>query len=149
MTSTNVSSGSALRLPLLAALVVVAWMSGCGRGPEYGEVSGVVTRGGRPLEDVQVRFIPDPELGTQGFTAQGLTDSEGRYRLYSGHASRSGAVVGKHRVCVLDPHDPEASGKRVPPPYLRVNETPLRAVEVRVGEQTYDIDLPAKAASAK
>jgi hypothetical protein len=84
----------------LTALAVLA-AAGCGRGPEWAEVEGVVTLDGKPLPNVEVVFLPDPELGSAGPRAAALTDAEGRYHL-RGDAGQEGAVVGWHRVLIVD-----------------------------------------------
>ena len=54
-------------------------------------------------------------------TSAGFTDESGHYRLRTDNGD-DGAVVGKHRVCVVDP----LKKRRVPPPYESFTETPLR-----------------------
>jgi hypothetical protein len=132
-------------------------------------VEGIVTKGGRPLANVQVIFLADVEAGTQGPRASGLTDEAGHYRLRT-DAGDDGAAVGTYRVCLHDTHRvalqsfgrlrKEASNAegiqkkvkefnkeagspspRVPPNYGRPNDTPLRA-EVHPGPQTRDFDVP-------
>ncbi len=70
--------------------------SGCGgNGVQLGDVSGVITFDGQPLQAAQITFIP---VGP-GRQSDGFTDSNGRYRLgYS--MSEMGALVGKHVVRV-------------------------------------------------
>jgi hypothetical protein len=110
-----------------------------------------------------VVFLPDTD--TVGPRSTGLTDAAGHYRLRTGNGD-DGAVVGKHRILVLDLE--AATGRRrpareaqlpkiakrleeqrktaggaprVPPSYGRFNETPLRA-EFQPIPQTFDFDLP-------
>lgn len=151
--------------PLLALFVALA--GGCDRPPEFAVVEGTVTRGGRPAAQIEVAFYADED--THGPRASGLTDSSGRYRLQT-EAGQTGAVVGRHRVCLYDRSPsammaggrpspglakkmpagvagslPPAAGKqqapRVPEAYNRPWETPLRA-EVRPGTQSLDFQLP-------
>jgi len=88
-----------LALVVLSALA----LTGCGsRGPKIVEVSGTVTRGGQPIKDLTIHFVPE-----QGRPSWGFTDPEGRYTLHY-NRDRDGAVAGKHRVFVkYEPHDPE------------------------------------------
>jgi hypothetical protein len=79
--------------------------TGCQRELPYGVVEGEVTLDGKPLTDVEVVFLPDPDRGTQGRRSVALVDREGRYRLAS-DAGRSGAPVGFHRVCIIDMRSP-------------------------------------------
>lgn len=86
-------------------LVVVCLGSGCQRELPYGEVEGVVTFEGKPLTNVEVVFMPDPEKGGKGRRSTSLTDKEGRYRITS-DAGKAGAPVGYHRVCIIDMLNP-------------------------------------------
>jgi hypothetical protein len=86
----------------LFALVAAA-AGGCQRGPTWklAPVEGTVTKGGRPLAHIQVIFVADLDAGTQGPQARGITDKTGHYRLRTNNGD-NGAVVGKHRVVILD-----------------------------------------------
>jgi len=130
---------------LLLALGLALMAGGCRRGPAFtfAPVEGTITKNGQPLPNVEVVFIGDPNAGTRGPRASALTDENGRYRL-RGDRGETGAVPGKHRVCIVDllanPETPMEK-RRMPPSYGRINETPLRA-EIRPGPQTLDFDLP-------
>jgi hypothetical protein len=74
---------------------------GCGPPFKVAPVSGTVKLDGKPLPKASVTFVP---LGTKdnmnpGPTAQGLTDTEGRFTL-SINPETPAAVVGKCRVYV-------------------------------------------------
>src|SRR5262245_52830770 len=153
--------GFRLALPLLGTLALTG--SGCGSKFTFAPVEGTVTKGGRPLRDLEVVFLADPDAGTQGPRATGRTDEAGHYRLRTERGD-DGAVAGKHLVLLLDleargpqPKDaarlplelakhlkepPKAASDtpRVPPSYGRINETPLR-VEVNPGPQVIDLDV--------
>lgn len=84
-------------------LLGIIALFGCGRrGPEIVDVTGTVTRGGEPVANLEIHFVPD-----EGRPSWGLTDAQGHFTLnYS--RDRDGAVVGRHRVFVkYMPHDPE------------------------------------------
>ncbi len=91
------------RVFLSGLLILAAAAGGCQRGPKWNlvPVEGTVTKDGRPLGNVQVIFLADPDAGTQGPRATGTTDLAGRYRLRTDNGD-DGAVVGKHRVILLD-----------------------------------------------
>jgi hypothetical protein len=147
---------------VLVGIVSAAAGPGCSRGPQFADVSGTVTLNGRPLPDVEVVFLPDPEAGTVGPSSTAYTDTKGYYQLVTNKGQR-GAVVGTHRVCIRDlaalplppilnaEGNPERAGprgarpapkpSRVPAPYSSSQETPLRAVEVKRGGQTLDFEL--------
>ena len=140
-------------------------LAGCSRGPEFAEVEGTVTLDGKPLDNVEVVFLPDAEKGNHGASSSAYTDAKGHYQLHCDKADKSGVVVGLHRVCVNDitavaPPDQLAAlraateGKsarpplplksqpsRVPPAYSDVSQTPLRDVEVKPGPQTMEFDV--------
>src|SRR4051794_27503821 len=77
------------------ALVFLGLAVGCGdSGPRVVQVSGKVTRGGKPVSGLLVHF--QPETGRASF---GRTDDQGNYTLEY-DKTRKGAVVGTHRVFV-------------------------------------------------
>lgn len=80
---------------LLAALALV---TGCGGGPEFVAVTGVVTKDKQPLGNVRVEFWPE----TSGDKSTAVTDAEGRYSLKTEDGQKEGAVVGPHRVILKD-----------------------------------------------
>ena len=146
---------------LLLGLALLAAAPGCSRGPQFADVEGTITLNGRPLQDTEVVFLPDPEVGTLGPSSSGYTDAKGHYQLVT-NKGQSGAVVGTHRVCIRDlttlPTPPllDAEGNReranpgakpapkvsrVPAPYSSSQQTPLRAIEVKPGAQTLDFDV--------
>ena len=96
--------GSYGRMAFLCGLLtLVATAGGCQRGPTWNmaPVEGTVTKNGRPLAHVRVFFVADLDAGTQGPQSRGITDKDGHYRLRAGNGD-DGAVVGKHRVLVID-----------------------------------------------
>jgi len=144
----------ALTVLYLGALVGLV---GCGTGPEFAEVEGVVSLKGKPLPEVEILFSPMTEKGTKGPTAACVTDAQGRYRLKCERAGRIGALVGTHRVVIRDiaavPPPPgieilDENGRqyqpkplRVPDRYTDLQKTPFQNVEVHSGKQTLDYDL--------
>lgn len=146
----------------LAAATILATVTallGCQREPafSFAPVEGTVTRGGKPLADVIVVFWNDADSGLAPLSS-GATDAQGHYRLHTDQGVE-GAVVGRHRVCILDratlPNlmsTPKREGNRrptempapasllVPPGYSRKDETPIH-VEVRPGEQVIDLEV--------
>jgi hypothetical protein len=143
--------------------VLLSFAAGCSRGPEFSDVQGVVTLDGKPLDSVEVVFLPDPEKGSNGPRASGYTDAEGRYRLYCEQARQKGTVLGPHRVYIRDitaiskpgrfpgmqappglvpPEAQTAKARvaRVPPAYLNPTKTPLQ-VEVQRGQPTLNFDI--------
>lgn len=74
---------------------------GCNREIPYGSVEGVVTFEGKPVEDAEVIFMPDPGKGTSGPRSVALTDKNGHYRIAS-DLGRDGTPVGFHVVQIND-----------------------------------------------
>lgn len=141
----------------LAALTVVSALAagGCGHGPTFAEVEGTVRLNGKPLDNVRVEFLPDPEQGTRGKSSSGITDKNGRYRLVS-EDQHPGAVVGKHRVLIYDlkpyenlppgrlPDDYKLRPSRLPAQYIDSSQTPLRKEVKAGGPQTIDLEVTAR-----
>jgi hypothetical protein len=156
-------------LRFLCALVVLC-STGCSRGPEFAEVEGVVTLDGKPLDSVEVLFLPDPEKGNTGPHAKAYTDAQGRYKLRCEKADKGGTVLGPHRVCLIDltavtmpltgmrpppavraqlsdvlpaaPAPAKPKAVRVPTAYGNPAQTPLH-VEVKSGRQEFNFDIPS------
>src|SRR5262245_60836265 len=82
----------------IAAFVLLT--AGCS-GPERGVVEGVVRRNGRPVPDVVVTFLPEPDSATRGLRATAQADGEGHFRLRS-EDQNDGVVVGAYRVVIED-----------------------------------------------
>jgi hypothetical protein len=147
----------------LAALSVCLLIAGCGGGPKYVKVSGVVKLNGQPYKNAVVTFQPmstgnDPNPGRG---SSGITDENGRYELKTDEG-QSGAAVGKHRVRIVTKYeggtiDPQVgSPDRVDPRERnRIHREPIPAewhsnsnVEFEVppgGTDHADFDIQSKA----
>jgi hypothetical protein len=91
--------GFGLTMLFVGALVATA--SGCGPKFTFVPVEGTVTKNGRPLANVEVVFLADPNTDTLGPRATGRTDATGHFRMRTDRGD-DGAVPGTHRVLVLD-----------------------------------------------
>src|SRR5205085_1356039 len=82
-----------VRLIPVAALLAAA--AGCGDGPKYVPVSGVVKVDGKPYKNAVVSFQPvgTPDKPAPGQGSSALTDEEGRYTLVCDNG-QTGAVAG-------------------------------------------------------
>ncbi len=122
----------------------LATMLGCNSEPEMGQVKGVVTLNGEPIDMVSVSFNPDSFSGNSGASSSGITNDKGEYDLsYSMDPEIRGAITGPHCVVISDFAASESRGElpvRVPRKYRSSSDTPLK-YEVKSGEQTFDIDL--------
>lgn len=100
---------------LCAASILVC--CGCRPGsnlPELGEVTGVVTLDGEPVQGAEVIFVPDNQKRSRS-----TTDADGRYELvYDGDVK--GAALGGHTVLISKPVQP--FGEALPHQYnLKTN----------------------------
>jgi hypothetical protein len=151
--------GVLLLLPGLASVV------GCGSSETYANVQGKITVDGKPLEKIQVQFLPDPNQGTRGPRSVGVTDATGFFTLTTDDG-RPGAVVGQHVVLLTDlnkganqgapgPANRKETARTKGPPsapapvqlrlgleYASSSKTSLRKT-VEAGDQTINIDVPA------
>lgn len=132
-----------LTLPCLTliCLMSASCSSGPSDQPELGEVTGVVTLDGKPLEGVLVQYTPEEGRGSQS-----MTDSEGRYELMYVYPT-PGAKLGKHTVSIKTPSeddsDPEAPEvKEVVPERYRI-DSELTA-DVKAGDNQFDFELKSK-----
>jgi hypothetical protein len=137
-------------LGLVAALLAASLFAGCGRSVKLAEVDGTVRVDGQPLGQVFVVFIPEDPQQPQ---STAVTDAEGRFKLRCNN-QRSGAVVGPHRVTLVDAavapggrkrdDEPEEGAtrpaSRIPEAYSRSDKTPLRQAVV-AGTQSVTIDV--------
>jgi hypothetical protein len=83
---------SVINICVSAAFVLAALaLSGCDQGPKLVPIEGQVTLDGQPLTYGYVRVIP-----TQGRTAFGDLDDQGRFRLMTDELE--GCPVGIHKV---------------------------------------------------
>jgi hypothetical protein len=156
----HLCKASGIGLRCLACLLVPL-AAGCGK-VELGRVAGKVLLDGRPLDNVQVEFIPEVDKKSKPQPVSlGSTDAEGRYTLAAADG-RPGAAVGEHMIVVHDLQLPAgarlagradadkasdlppapADVERVAKAYRTAGTTPLRK-RVQPGEQTIDLELRA------
>jgi len=89
-------------MPPVVASCLLLLLAGCG-GVDAVAVSGTVTVGGVPVENVAVNFTPMSAEGALGPGSSGVTDAEGRFSLRTiGERRVRGAVVGMHRVTLSE-----------------------------------------------
>jgi hypothetical protein len=106
---------------------------------------------------VEVQFLPDIEKQTAGPRSTAVTDDQGHYTLYFDD-DQPGAVVGYHRVLIVETDDGAPRGRKgeghraraipqtvahtiVPDQYKKAATTPLKT-EIREGTQVINFDLP-------
>jgi hypothetical protein len=94
----------------VAAGLLLVGAAGCGGGPRYVKVSGVVTLNGKPYQNAVVSFQPlaTKDNPNPGRGSSGYTDANGRFTLKSDEG-QTGAVVGKHRIRIMTRRDTAAA----------------------------------------
>src|SRR5262245_59804194 len=105
-------------------LVVTAFAAACSRGGRpVGQVTGVVTFGGKPVPPGTVMFVP-VESGPPAYRDIG---PDGRYQL-STYTPGDGAVVGTHKVMItaLEQLPPELANNP--------NRLPKMIVPIKYGD---------------
>ncbi len=146
--------GRLARLPW-AALFLFGF-AGCGKTPPppIVEVEGTVRLEGRPLYNVEVRFIPNIQYGAE-YLAKGITDKEGRFKLTC--KGKPGACAGENHVLVKETEIParlkgenaqrelaiylQSLGDRpLPPQYADLIDNPLVA-NVSADQKEYNFEL--------
>jgi hypothetical protein len=130
-----------LRNPKAAAsfLLAVALVAGCGGGDQTGEVSGIVTYDGKPVESGGITFSPE-----KGPTAGGVI-KDGKYTatvaVGPAKVSITGSKIVGEKKAYNTPNSPVGtiSAESLPAKYNKA--TQLR-YDVQPGAQTKDFDLP-------
>jgi len=125
----------------LALITLSLFFIGCGGGgasdaPDLGQVSGVVTMDGKPLEGAMVTFEP-----TGAAASMGKTDAEGKFTL-SYLNGKQGAAIGTHtvRVSVPSPGDaPDPSYQDPVPPTYNINSQMTEDVKAGDNEFTFEL----------
>jgi predicted small lipoprotein YifL len=146
-----------LRVQLFGIVLASLALAGCGDGgPKTYPVSGKVTVGGAPLENVNVTFNPADSSMPVG---TGRTKTDGTYTLSSGVEGKEGVPPGKYKV-TLQPvaaggkdaamaaygkkggtgSGPPTIDSKVPKEYTSVTTTP-KEVEVTAGDNTVNLEL--------
>jgi hypothetical protein len=141
---------------LLGYAAVGAMLSGCNSGPVLGQVEGTLKLDGKPLGGVQVMFSPVVDISTDGRMSSAITDEQGHYVLSFDDRKhpRTGAIVGKHKVVLVDVawedarDNPNRGPRRIREEFASFAATPLE-FEVRPGRQTIPIDISSVNAQRK
>lgn len=120
---------------LLAAAMALL-VAGCDGAPPSVEVTGTVRKGGKPMRNLRVTFVPDA-LDPGLVVATGLTDQEGKYRMQTSIGNKSWDRVkpAKYRVTL-----PPRAGTA----YYESETTPLRVDVQPPGPVVFDIEIPTK-----
>ncbi len=127
-------------LPLSLAVAACVALAGCGSGLELAPVSGTVTVDGKPAPDVAVNFTPIPGQAAKGPGSSAVTDAQGRFALRTvGDKRYAGAVVGKHRVTLVE-SDPALADLPYEEALAKARQQPPRLpAAARDGSLTFDV----------
>lgn len=99
------------------------------------EVTGKVTYKGKPIPEGTIMFVPQ-----SGFAAAGTINADGTYRLISGKPG-DGAVIGRHKIAVIPPFQPQAGYPSFPKKYQDAETSGLVAEVGKDGPNTFDFEL--------
>lgn len=96
------------QLTTVAALVAVLFVTGCGPSiPDIVPAKGNITFNGKPLYNVEVRFVPTQDGLDGNMIASGLSDKEGNFVMKLPGKSESGCCVGEAKVLILEGEMPD------------------------------------------
>jgi len=146
---------------VLLSLII---LTGCGEKNDGNTfVTGTITKGGEPLADARVVFIP---VGQTGESAGGKTDESGNFVLTTSSGKEgSGTKPGEYKVTVVKtkyewdgksylpperPGDPDEEPRRddkttqlLPPQYSNFSKTPFNAtVTANKDDNVFTFDIP-------
>ena len=152
----------------LGFILLASWLgAGCGGGPQRAQVEGRVLLDSKPIKNILVTFLPDTEADTFGPNSAAVTDEDGHYQLVcEDRPRRPGAVIGRHRVTLVDldavslpdrgqhpagmrpkalekgePSDAKGRAeRRLAAQYMDYAATPLKK-QVKEGNQTINLEL--------
>ena len=88
-----------MRFSSCGVAVALGFLAGCGSGPQFVAVSGVVKVDGQPYKNAVVSFQPMATAGNDnpGMGSSAVTDGQGRFTLTTNEGN-PGAALGKHRI---------------------------------------------------
>ncbi|MCH2113341.1 MAG: hypothetical protein MK171_00285 [Pirellulales bacterium] len=113
-----------------ACLALGCWLLvGCGSKYDLVPVSGRVTLGGQPVEQIVVTTQPRGTKGNSrpGPGSFGHTDADGHFTLELQTEERAGAVVGEHIIRLVDKRSEKASNDDTYNPRTDQDRLPDRA----------------------
>ena len=141
------SSIEHLRLvAVFAAITGVTLLSGCGGDSNLGDVGGVVTLNGEPLEGAYITFTPTQSDGI-GTATYAKTGSDGTYRVFAADETY-GAYIGENLVRiktgVLKRDGTGITEEIIPNIY---NSQSDLIADVKSGTNTFDFELESNSSS--
>ena len=149
---------------VLSTAVVLSCFAGCnGRAnPDVVPGGGILTANGKPMNNVEIRFIPTQEGLDGNFIAKGVSDENGKFVLSFPGEDGSGVVVGENKVILLEGPMPEGARgqseesqkeavafarglkfRPIPRHYSSLSESPL-SFSVTADKSEFEIDIETR-----
>jgi hypothetical protein len=129
---------------------------GCAKTPPpVTTVEGTVLLDGKPLPFAMVQFMPDTADFGAELNSTGVTDEMGHFTLTCTRQNEPGAVVGKHRVVVIEGPVPgdirrnqdkaaeyqnKLKNRPIPAAYGTFSQTPI-IIEVTADKKDYTVKM--------
>jgi hypothetical protein len=140
----------------VVVLATVSLLIGCGKAPpEIVPVSGTVTLDGKPLANVEVRFIPTVPGLDGNMVGSAVTDDEGKYTLRLPGKTESSACACECKITINEGPIPDdirgdqmaetnflkkLTNRPIPKSFTRMADTPL-TVTVTPDQTDYPIQM--------
>ncbi len=140
----------------VVVLAAVSFLVGCSKAPpKIVPVSGTVTLDGKPLANVEVRFIPTVPGLDGNMVGSAVTDDDGKYTLRLPGKTESSACACDCKITVNEGPIPDdirgdqmaetnflknLKNRPIPKAFTRMADTPL-AVSVTADQTDYPIEL--------
>jgi len=115
-------------------------LGGCADPSSVATVSGTVTHAGKPVPGVCVQFVPNDKALP---LATGAANEAGRYTL-NRPMGKKGCAAGAYSVRLFE-QEPGSLPFTIPTEMATDSKL---ACDVKPGDNTFDIDIPASAPSA-
>lgn len=116
--------------PVAAAALVASLASGCGGSEKLVQVTGTVTRGGKPVPNLMVHFMPE-----KGPRSIGVTDENGQFKMRQ-TSGEEGVFAGTQKVWVELPAASvkDAKGDPTKGPKPTKNDPEIAAILKKYGK---------------
>jgi len=121
-------------------LLAACLLCGCGDPSSVATVTGTIRHGGKPVPGVCIQFVPNDRTLP---LATGAANEAGRYTLNRA-MGKKGCAAGTYSVRLFE-QEPGSLPFTIPTEMAMDSKL---ACDVKPGDNTFDIDIPASAPSA-
>jgi len=121
-------------------LLAACLLCGCGDPSSVATVTGTISHGGKPVPGVCIQFVPNDRTLP---LATGAANEAGRYTLNRA-MGKKGCAAGTYSVRLFE-QEPGSLPFTIPTEMATDSKL---ACDVKPGDNTFDIDIPASAPSA-